>query len=46
MNEQAPDASFMAQLKDRVQDCLDNDIYPILAYQAFEIEEKPNATLE
>lgn len=46
MNEQTPDANFMAQLKDRVQDCLNNNIYPILAYQAFEIEENPNATLK
>jgi hypothetical protein len=37
MNEKSPNETFMTRLKGQVQDCLNNNIYPILAYQGFEI---------
>ena len=46
MNEQNPDNDFFDRLKGQVQDCLDNDIYPILAYQGHELEENLSATDE
>ena len=45
MNEQVPDQEFMQRLKWQVSDCLNSSIYPILSYQAHEIEENPNANL-
>ncbi len=33
MNDPAPNVEFMNRLKGQVNDCLANDIYPILAYQ-------------
>ena len=44
MNEQNPDDDFFDRLKGQVQDCINNGIYPILAYQGHELEENLNAT--
>ena len=34
MNDPNPDQVFMDRLKGQVTDCINNDVYPILAYQA------------
>jgi hypothetical protein len=39
MNDPAPNADFMKRLKQQVSDCLQYDIYPIIAYQGFLLEE-------
>lgn len=39
MNEENPDAEFMADLKEQIQHCLDNGIKPIIAYQGHYLEE-------
>ena len=39
MNEENPDATFMANLKAQVDHCLAHGIKPILAYQGFYLEE-------
>ena len=46
MNEEHPDEAFFNKLKEQVQHCLDNNIYPILAYQGHELEENLSATDE
>ena len=46
MNEQHPDKNFFDSLKEQVEHCLNNNIYPILAYQGHELEENLQATDE
>lgn len=44
MKETAPDQTFMDRLQGQVTDCINNGVYPILAYQARNIEESTNHT--